>query len=242
MPSYNQLRRAYGLDTECSFRSITGEADGGVPGRSGVDPGRRDQRPGQPGLRGALRRRRQRDRPRQRGGRGIGGTGRASDHTGRSTQGHLRLGEQCGRVHRRWSPSGTCRGTEFGELQLAIWKAQFEALRDGDRFFYRNDPGLSLIRRHLGIDYRRNLGDIIALNTDIPRDELAENVFRIQPEEEEAAGAGSGASGGTTAEAPPDSTSSGPDDVPAVTSGRAGRVGRPPRPPPTIARSPMITV
>ena len=41
-----------------------------------------------------------------------------------------------------WSPSGTSRGTEFGELQLAIWKQQFEALRDGDRFFYLNDPAL----------------------------------------------------------------------------------------------------
>ena len=33
-------------------------------------------------------------------------------------------------------------GTEFGELQLAIWKQQFQALRDGDRFFYANDPAL----------------------------------------------------------------------------------------------------
>ena len=32
------------------------------------------------------------------------------------------------------------RGTEFGELQLAIWKQQFTALRDGDRFFYRTIP------------------------------------------------------------------------------------------------------
>ena len=33
-------------------------------------------------------------------------------------------------------------GTEFGELQLAMWKKQFQALRDGDRFFYGNDPAL----------------------------------------------------------------------------------------------------
>ncbi len=118
-------------------------------------------------------------------------------------------------------------GTEFGELQLAIWKKQFEALRDGDRFFYRNDPGLSLIRRYLGIDYRRNLGDIIALNSDIPRDELAENVFRIQPEAEATAGAADGTAGGTTAQAPPEPTSSGPDAVPAVTPGpAAGSAGR----------------
>ena len=33
-------------------------------------------------------------------------------------------------------------GTEFGALQLAMWKKQFAALRDGDRFFYANDPVL----------------------------------------------------------------------------------------------------
>src|SRR2546428_114576 len=33
-------------------------------------------------------------------------------------------------------------GTEFGALQLAMWKKQFEAVRDGDRFFYQNDPRL----------------------------------------------------------------------------------------------------
>ena len=39
------------------------------------------------------------------------------------------------------------RGTEFGQLQLAMWKRQFESLRDGDRFFYLNDPFLDRIRR-----------------------------------------------------------------------------------------------
>src|SRR6266536_2693083 len=38
-------------------------------------------------------------------------------------------------------------GSELGPLQLAIWKKQFEALRDGDRFFYLNNPGLSSIRK-----------------------------------------------------------------------------------------------
>ena len=74
------------------------------------------------------------------------------------------------------------RGTEFGELQLAIWRKQFQALRDGDRFFYQNDPGLSLIKRRLGIDYRRTLGEIIALNSDIPQSELSDNVFVLEAE------------------------------------------------------------
>jgi hypothetical protein len=69
-------------------------------------------------------------------------------------------------------------GTEFGELQLAIWQKQFGALRDGDRFFYGNDPVLAQIRQKYGIDYRQNLGDVIARNTDVPRSEVASNVFR----------------------------------------------------------------
>jgi hypothetical protein len=45
-------------------------------------------------------------------------------------------------------------GTEFGPLQLAIWKKQFHALRDGDRFFYLNDPQLNAIAQTYGITYR----------------------------------------------------------------------------------------
>jgi peroxidase len=74
------------------------------------------------------------------------------------------------------------RGTEFGELQLAIWTRQFQALRDGDRFFYQNDPALSVINQSLGIDYRRTLAQIIALNTDIPLSALNENVFLLADE------------------------------------------------------------
>ena len=40
-------------------------------------------------------------------------------------------------------------GTEFGELQLAMWTREFQKLRDGDRFFYGNDQGLSYIKQHL---------------------------------------------------------------------------------------------
>ena len=42
-------------------------------------------------------------------------------------------------------------GTEFGQLQLAIWKDQFTRLRDGDRFFYQNDPALQLIALRYGV-------------------------------------------------------------------------------------------
>jgi hypothetical protein len=70
-------------------------------------------------------------------------------------------------------------GTEFGELQLAMWQKQFQALRDGDRFFYGNDPGLSLIQQRYGIDYHHTLAQIIAANTDIPLDQMNDNVFLV---------------------------------------------------------------
>ena len=70
-------------------------------------------------------------------------------------------------------------GTEFGELQLAMWTRQFEALRDGDRFFYANDPALDAIADEYGIDYRMTLADVIAANTDVETDELAANVFLL---------------------------------------------------------------
>jgi len=65
-------------------------------------------------------------------------------------------------------------GTEFGRLQLAIWKRQFEALRDGDRFFYLNDPVLRVIDLALGIDFRHTLAEIVKLNTGVS---LQANVF-----------------------------------------------------------------
>jgi len=65
-------------------------------------------------------------------------------------------------------------GHELGELQEAIWKKQFENLRDGDRFFYQNDPVLAEIQSRYGISYRRTLGEIIELNTEA---EVEPNVF-----------------------------------------------------------------
>ena len=66
------------------------------------------------------------------------------------------------------------KGTEFGELQLAMWKQQFQALRDGDRFFYLNDRVLPELNRLFGIDYRRTLAQIIEQNTGI---DVQDHVF-----------------------------------------------------------------
>ncbi len=75
-------------------------------------------------------------------------------------------------------------GSEFGELQLAIWKDQFERLRDGDRFFHLNDPDLAEIEGRFGIGYQHSLGDIIAFNSDLNRGDLPDNVFISVPEVE----------------------------------------------------------
>jgi hypothetical protein len=71
------------------------------------------------------------------------------------------------------------RGTEFGELQLALWRRQFESLRDGDRFFYLSDPELREIRIRYGISYRHTLAELIRLNT---RARVRDDVFRLPPD------------------------------------------------------------
>jgi hypothetical protein len=58
-------------------------------------------------------------------------------------------------------------GAEMGETQLAIWQKQFQAMRDGDRFYFGNDQGLSFIRNTFGIDFRHTLAQIIEMNTDV---------------------------------------------------------------------------
>ena len=69
-------------------------------------------------------------------------------------------------------------GSEFGELQLAMWTSQFEALRDGDRFFFGNDAVLDEIATTYGVDYRRTLAEVIAANSDVALGDLPANVFR----------------------------------------------------------------
>ncbi len=71
-------------------------------------------------------------------------------------------------------------GTEFGELQLAMWVTQFTALRDGDRYFYLNDEVLGIIEDEFGIDYRQTLADVIVNNGDFSAEDVPANVFLPQ--------------------------------------------------------------
>ena len=71
------------------------------------------------------------------------------------------------------------RGGSVGELTLASIVEQFTRLRDGDRYFYTGDPELidnPAIDAVIDLD-SITLGEIIALNTSIPR--VPKNVFRV---------------------------------------------------------------
>ena len=176
MPSYNALRQAYGLPRKPSFTAITGESTDRFPSN---DP--------------KVSRNKPLDDPdildfvelRDASGNSIPLDSEAAEEdavTGvRRTTLAARLRAIYGSVDRLDTFVGMVSerhvaGTEFGELQLAIWKKQFEALRDCDRFFYLNDPELRAIERLFGITYRRTLAEIIELNTGIT---VQEDVFKV---------------------------------------------------------------
>jgi hypothetical protein len=174
MPTYNELRRAYGLAPQGSFAEITGERTTRFP----RDP--------------AINSRDPLDDP------SILDFVELRDADGKLVEpGTDAAKEEVVTVVRRTTLAARLRaiyrdpsrldafvgmlaephlpGTEFGELQLTIWKRQFEALRDGDRFFYLNDPFLSTIARRYGIDYRHTLAQLIDMNTGVS---VAGNVFK----------------------------------------------------------------
>jgi hypothetical protein len=177
MPSYNQLRQAYGLAPKTSFTAITGESTDQFPSGLGIND---------PNILEILEL------------RDIDGNvidpadedavdGEARSAT-RATTVAARLRAIFGSVNNVDAFTGMLAeqhvpGADMGELQRAIWTREFARLRDGDRFFYGNNPGLAAIRTQYGIDFRRPLGDIIADNTDIPRDEMNGNVFLAADEE-----------------------------------------------------------
>jgi hypothetical protein len=178
MPTYNQLRQAYGLAPRTSFTAITGESSDQFPPGSGVDNPNSLLFNQVSDFNGDVIHPEDVD--------AIDGEGTASR---RAAPLAARLRGIYGNVNNVDAFTGMLvephpRGSEFGELQRAIWTREFQRLRDGDRFFYQNAmTDLNAIRNTYGIDFRRNLGDIIASNTDIPRAELSDNVFLVNGEE-----------------------------------------------------------
>jgi len=173
IPLYNDLRKAYGLAPKASFTAITGEATESLGGRSINDPhildflsladidGNNiplgtDEDEAQPtsGVR--------RTTTAARLKAIYGSTDKLDAFTGMIAEKHV-------------------TGSELGELERAIWKKQFEATRTGDRFYFGNNQGLITIRVLFGVDFRTNLGDLIARNSDVPRADLEDNVFFSPP-------------------------------------------------------------
>jgi hypothetical protein len=172
MPSYNDMRRAYGLAPKRSFTAVTGESTDQFP----RDPLVTGNPINDPNIL---------DFTKLLDSSGVDipiGTPAASDDAvvgiRRSTVA-ARLRAIYGTVDSMDAFVGMMaerhvNGTEFGELQLAIWKKQFENLRDGDRFFYQQDPVLLIIHGLFGVDYRHSLSEIVKLNTGVT---LQPNVF-----------------------------------------------------------------
>ena len=169
MPTYNGLRRTYGLAQARSFTDITGETTESLPkGMTCNDPAilaftslKDDE--GKPVA--------------------IGDADNAVEGTRASTIA-ARLKCLYGSVDKVDAFVGMVsephvRGTDFGPLQLAIWKSQFTALRDGDRFFYQGDDALRLVERRYDIDDDHTLSQIVALDTG---QHLPDKVFKAAAE------------------------------------------------------------
>src|SRR5213593_1369718 len=178
LPTYNDLRRAYGLAPKTSFVDVTGEATQSFPADPLIDA----QDPiNDPNILDFVE---LRD---AKGNLVAPGSTQVEEEvvTGiRRTSLAARLKAVYGTVDRLDAFVGMVserhvKHTEFGELQLAIWTRQFTALRDGDRFFYRNDPVLRFIDHEFGLDYRLTIAEIVKLNTGVT---LQRDVFKFAGE------------------------------------------------------------
>jgi hypothetical protein len=169
VPSYNQLRQAYGLAPVNSFTAITGESTDAFPaGVTANDPRSLDflstaDINGTPTVVGAADGstsgvRRSTVAARLRGVYGT--TNNIDGFVGMMAERHL-------------------PGSEFGPLQAAIWRRQFQALRDGDRFFYGNDQGLSTILSTYGIDFHTTLAQVVARDAGTPIANINPDLFLV---------------------------------------------------------------
>ena len=168
MPYYNQLRKAYGLAPATSYTDLTGESTAAFPNDPLIDQADpiddpnildftklldADGNPVAPKSDAAIDSvvtgiRRTTIAARLKAIYGAGNVGKVDAFVGMLCEPHV-------------------QGTEFGALQLAIWKKQFQALRDGDRFFYGHDPYLATIKALYGIDYQQTLASIIKLDAGV---------------------------------------------------------------------------
>jgi hypothetical protein len=179
MPSYNDLRRAYGLAPARSFTDITDESTEGFPSDPEIDP---NDPIDDPDILDFVRLEDDEGNVLEIGSEEAGEDAVVGV---RRTTLAARLKALYGNVDQVDAFVGMIAephvaGSEFGQLQLAIWKRQFEALRDGDRFYYANDPLLTGIEQAYGITYGHTLADLIRLNVHAT---VADDVFTAPDEE-----------------------------------------------------------
>jgi hypothetical protein len=170
MPTYNQMRRAFGLPAKSSFTAITGESTDAFPSDPLIDPVKAIDDPNILDFTATFD---------ENGQRVPIGSAEGTVTGIRRTTLAARLKAIYRNVDNVDAFVGMISephvpGTEFGPLQLAMWKQQFRKLRDGDRFFYLNDGQLGIIRSRYGITYRHTLADIIRMNTGAT---VADDVF-----------------------------------------------------------------
>jgi hypothetical protein len=168
IPSYAQLREALGLGVPGSFDQLTGENTEELP------PGRTINTPGILNFTTFTDRKGHVTSPEDSSDRAVSAT-RVSTLAARlkATYGSVsNLDAFVGMVS-----EPAVHGSELGPLQYAIWRRQFEALRDGDRFFYENDPTLAAIKRAYHITYKRTLAQLLTLDAEVPKGEVPGNVF-----------------------------------------------------------------
>ena len=172
--AYNDLRRALGLEPRSAFTEITGEASEAFPADPELDVADPLQ---DPNLLDVLELFDAADNPIEPGSEAADGEAVTAI---RRTTLAARLAALYGDVDSLDAFVGMVAephlpGSELGELQHAMWARQFEALRDGDRFFYLWDPLLAEIEQRYGITFRHTLAGIIELNSGA---DVADNVFR----------------------------------------------------------------
>lgn len=170
IPRYNDLRVAYGLAPVTSFTELTGEATDAFPDDPELDPV------------APL------DDPDSLDVVQIESVGGVATRAVRRTTSAARLRALYGSVDEVDAFVGMLAephlaDSELGALQAAMWRQQFAALRDDDRFFHanRDDPSLALIRRRFGLDHRVTLAQLIEANTALGPGDLPDDVFRLAP-------------------------------------------------------------
>jgi hypothetical protein len=175
VPTYNQMRQAFGLPAKTSFTAITGEATDQFPSDPTLTPGNEINDPNSLDFTSAA----------DLNGAPVAiGLADGTTSVTRRTTTAARLRAIYGNVNNIDAFVGMVAeahlpGSEFGELQQAMWTRQFQALRDGDRFFYGNDPALAQLQSQYGIDFHTSLAQIIARNTDLPAAEIHPNMFVV---------------------------------------------------------------